>query len=108
MVSFGKRLKYLRKKKGLTQKELSKILNVSESSISMYEREDREPSFETLKQIADFFGVSRAFLLGDPEPSQKNDEDLLAFFNLNDLDEDDIQYLKDTIEFLRRKNIKKR
>jgi putative transcriptional regulator len=51
------KLAELRKKKGLTQKELADILGVSESTISMYETGDRIPSLFKAKKMAKFFNV---------------------------------------------------
>ena len=45
----GERLSELRKDKGLTQKDLAKILSVSENSISLYERNIITPDFIILK-----------------------------------------------------------
>lgn len=55
MSSFGKHLRFLRIQKHLTQKELAHLLNLSPSTIGMYERDEREPDFNTLISIADFF-----------------------------------------------------
>lgn len=63
MSAFARTLARLRKSKGLTQQELSKILGLSSSSVSMYERGEREPSFETLEALADFFNVDMNFLM---------------------------------------------
>lgn len=63
MSAFARTLAYLRKGKGLTQQELSKILGLSSSSVSMYERGEREPSFETLEALADFFNVDMNYLM---------------------------------------------
>ncbi|WZL82645.1 helix-turn-helix transcriptional regulator [Vallitaleaceae bacterium 9-2] len=60
---FSERIKELRLKKNLTQTELSKLLSVSKSTISMYENGNREPDLKTLKAIADFFNVSIDYLL---------------------------------------------
>lgn len=64
MASFSNRLKQLRIERGLTQQQLADILNISKSSINMYERGEREPGFETLEAIADVFNVDMNFLLG--------------------------------------------
>ena len=64
MTEFGKRLKNLRKDRGLTQNELAKALKVSRSSIEMYEHGKREPDFETQEAIADFFNVNLDYLRG--------------------------------------------
>lgn len=57
-------LRELRIQKGLTQAELSKALQVSASSIGMYEQGRREPDNETLGRIANFFNVTTDYLLG--------------------------------------------
>lgn len=64
MGSFQNILKALRKSKGLTQDELAKRLEISRSTIGMYEKGAREPDFETLTLIADYFNVDVDFLLG--------------------------------------------
>lgn len=64
MGKFQNILKSLRATKGLTQDELSKQLNISRSSIGMYEKGAREPDFETLELIADYFNVDTDYLLG--------------------------------------------
>ena len=64
MKKFASRLRELRQSKGLSQSALSECLKVSKSSINMYERGEREPSFETLETIADFFNCDLDYLLG--------------------------------------------
>ena len=64
MPSFGSNLRYLRKAKQMTQFELASALGLAYSTISMYERGEREPSFEMMETIADYFNVSMDFLLG--------------------------------------------
>lgn len=51
------KLAELRKKKGLTQKELARALKISESAIAMYETGRRTPSLARAKVIANFFNV---------------------------------------------------
>lgn len=60
----GEIIRNLRIKNNLTSKELSRILNVSESSISLYESGKRNPSISQLVKLSDFFKVSTDFLLG--------------------------------------------
>jgi len=61
--TFGKRLRKLRQDSKFTQKDLSKKLNISESSVGMYERDEREPSFELTRKIAQMFNVTTDYLL---------------------------------------------
>ncbi len=60
----GKRLKELRKAKGLSQTELGDILGVSKSSICCYENGTRNPALETIIELMHLFGVSADYLLG--------------------------------------------
>lgn len=64
MANFSKVFKDLRKNAKLTQQELASKLGVSRSAIGMYENDEREPDFETLELIADFFNVDMNYLLG--------------------------------------------
>lgn len=73
-MSLNTRLKELRKENGITQSELAKSLNVSRSSIAMYENGERIPSYETLEVISDFFNVSILYLLGKESVDYSNEE----------------------------------
>ncbi len=64
MGLFANILKTLRTANGYTQEELAVRLNVSRSSLRMYESGAREPDFETLIKIADFFNVTTDYLIG--------------------------------------------
>lgn len=64
MLTFGYRLKELRKEKGLNQKELADILHVEKSSVSKYETDKAVPDSKVLIKIANLFEVSIDFLLG--------------------------------------------
>lgn len=64
MYIIGKRIKKLRLRKNLTQKQLAKELNVSKSTISYYEKGERNISLEILIQIVDFFDIDIDVLIG--------------------------------------------
>lgn len=64
MGNFQNIFKRLRSASGLTQAEMAERLGISRSTIGMYETGAREPDFETLEKIADFFNVDTDFLLG--------------------------------------------
>ena len=72
MAKFAERLKALRTSKGLSQADFSRQVNTSKSSINMYERGEREPSFEMLERIADYFNVDMDFLLGKSDIANRN------------------------------------
>ncbi len=66
-MDFKNRLKELRLNNNITQAELAKKLNYGRTAIANYEAGRTEPSFEALKTIAEFFGVSIDYLLGRPK-----------------------------------------
>jgi transcriptional regulator with XRE-family HTH domain len=61
---FAKRLTQLRKEKGLPQKEVAAELGLTIGTLSAYEN-GREPRYEYLKRIAQFFDVSVDYLVGE-------------------------------------------
>lgn len=67
MVLFGDRLKSLRNNRGLSQMDFAKQIGISKSAVNMYERGEREPSFEILETIADYFNVDLDYLIGKSE-----------------------------------------
>ena len=62
-MPFNTMLKVLRLKKGLTQDELAKLTGLTRSAIGMYESGNREPKYEVLELLADFFNVDMNTLL---------------------------------------------
>ena len=70
MNSFSDMLVFLRRRDNLSQQELASKIGLAKSTISMYERGERKPSFEVLEQLADYFNVNMDTLLGTtPAPS---------------------------------------
>ena len=63
-----KNLLMLRKNAGLTQQALADEFHLSQQTIYKYERGHAEPDIKTLKQFADFFGVTVDFLIGNEKP----------------------------------------
>ena len=58
MANFAERIRELRRKQGMTQQALGKIINVGQDSISVYERGLNYPEVRNLIILADYFGVS--------------------------------------------------
>ncbi len=56
-MTIGQNIQMLRKEAGLTQKELAEKIVVAPITIQQYERDVREPSFETIEKIATALGV---------------------------------------------------
>ncbi len=75
-MSFGSKIKELRTKSKMTQKDLSLILDVSSSTIGMYEQDRREPDIKTIILIAKYFNVSTDFLF---ELKQSKKDQLFSY-----------------------------
>ena len=119
-MTFGETLYNLRKSRSVTQADLAKYLKISKSLVSMYERNQRKPSFEILEGIADFFNVDMNTLHGvtveSPlELSSKDERDIqkriqsivdelnanaaLSFYNGDqEMDEETANLLKISLE----------
>lgn len=72
------KLRFLRKQKGLTMKQLGADLGMAESTISLYENGKRSPDVQTLIRFADFFNVSVDHLLGRAEAQPSKISDVLC------------------------------
>lgn len=64
MKEFAERLKDLRLEKGMSQRQLAKLLNISHTSIERWENETRVPNAEAVVMLAKFFSVTTDYLLG--------------------------------------------
>jgi len=56
--SIGRFIAALRKANGMTQKELAEKLNVSDKSVSRWERDEGAPDLSLIPVIAEIFGVT--------------------------------------------------
>ncbi len=73
MIDIGSKIKELRLEKGLLQKDLAIQIGVARNTITQYEKNLANPSYEVLIAIAKFFNVSTDFLLGvEDETGRKN------------------------------------
>lgn len=54
----------LRKKKNLTQNDVAKYLNMTQSTYQHYENNRAEPNIDTLCKLADLYKVSLDYLVG--------------------------------------------
>lgn len=74
MATFGERLRALRVKHSLRQKDVAERLGISESAYGYYEQGRREPSQEVLIKLAEIFDVSIDYLLtGRTDQNRQNE-----------------------------------
>lgn len=76
-MSFGKRVRQEREKRGLTQADLAKALDVSVPTIAEYEANKKKPRPEKLIILAKKLGVSTDYLLGVNDRTKKEPVDLM-------------------------------
>ena len=83
------RLKQLRKAKGVTQDSVASILGITRAAYTNIENGKRQPAFDTMETLADYFGVSVDYLLGraeltenkiNPIPEDEVDSEILERF----------------------------
>ena len=78
----------LRKEKNITQTELSKIIGSSREIISKYEKDGVMPSIDTAKKIADAFGVTLDYLVGEGSNAKFDKKTLKRLNDIEALDSD--------------------
>ena len=80
-----KNLRYLREKNGVSQKQLAKVLGVSQQSVNKYENQTTDPDIPRLMQIANYFNTSVDFLVGNTDIERKYEEVHENHLNNNEL-----------------------
>lgn len=102
----GNKIKSLRELKKITQTELSEQLDVSPSTVGMWEQNRRTPDAEMLKRISEFFNVSLDYLLGKTDIKNYSKEYTVALHSdtdYDDLPESAKEEINNFIEFVKQK-----
>ena len=94
-MTFGNKIKALRKELNLTQEQLAKRIGVAKSVVSYYESGERYPSYDVLVKLTRVFHVTTDYLL-DIEKTHTLD--------VSDLSDEDIKVLQTVANALRRKH----
>lgn len=101
-MKFGEILKELLCVHGMAQKQLAENLNLSPSALGNYIQGSREPDYETLMRIADYFHVTTDFLLGRAcGPAASQSEELLLHIFRSLTEEQQEFYLEQGQIFIR-------
>lgn len=96
----GKIIVSLRNKENWSQTDLATKSGVSRVMIGKYEREEAAPSIDAAKKIADAFGISLDYLVGEGQNSnfdKKTLKRLQDISNLNPTVKDKLFFLIDTV-----------
>lgn len=93
MGNIAGNLKYLRKKKSLTQQQFADAMEVKRSLIGAYEEDRAEPKYELLKRMATFFDLSMDELAHEVinerwKPKEKGDGSSVRILSIT-VDKDD-------------------
>ena len=70
-MTFGEKLKKLRKENGLTQEELAEKLYVTRTAVSKWETDKGFPAIDSLKLISELFQISLDELISDSDVENK-------------------------------------
>ncbi|MBP6022061.1 helix-turn-helix domain-containing protein [Ferruginibacter sp.] len=62
-MSFGTKLREIRKQNNLLQKDMCEKLNMEQSTYSRYETDERLPTVDIINRVADTFNVSLDWLM---------------------------------------------
>ncbi len=83
-------LKWLRKKEGIKQNELAERLNVSRTTVSMWENESSLPGYDTLESLSKIFGEPISLIV---QPIVEWDEEAQKLYNRLSSNEERIDFL---------------
>ncbi len=78
---YGKRIRDIRKRRGMSQTDLAGKVGLGTSQISMIEANKRTTSVEKLTKIADALGVKVVELYDDDKKEELSDGDSWVLFN---------------------------
>ncbi len=116
-MSLGKRLKREREKRNWSQMYVAGKVGITNTVLSNYERDYRDPDTDTLTKLADLYEVAVDYLLGRTEKeiglkekdmsSLKDPQTNLMFDGWLEMSEEQRQEALDFMEFLRSKKDKK-
>lgn len=95
----GNKLKQLREAKGLTRKAVAQYLNIDQTTYGKYELGKRDPDYDSLKMLADFFDVSIDYILSREEAKKPQLEKQL----ITDAMIDKVQLTDKDLKDIRRK-----
>ena len=105
-MNFGENLKQIREESKLSQQELARKLEVSQSTIAMWEASQRTPKLGELNRLARVLNITVNRLLGQPRDRKleliKN-EIYIDGEKISDLDATDVEGIINYIEAIKKK-----
>jgi|SRR5690606_15267445 len=98
----GRRLRELRLELGRSIEEVAHDLNMSFSALAMYERGERTPPLQKLEQLAEYYGTTVAYLIGETSLRSKHELREAAFHYRERLRDPDACIPQTTLERAKR------
>lgn len=96
------RVRMLAERQGLSLNDLENRLGFGQNSI--YKWKSKEPASNRVREVAKFFNVSTDYLLGlSDNPKVNTDDTLLAAHIVDDVTEEEMEEIKQFIEFIKSK-----
>ena len=97
-ISLGIRIKQARIGKGLNQSELADKLSISQAAVSMFEKDQRQPTPKMIDHICELLDIEKKDLVGEEEESiEKN----ALMRNLKGLTPEEIRRINQFADFLK-------
>lgn len=108
---FGDRLKELRKERNLTQEDIGNLCDVAKNTVSNWENNANQPSFEIVKRLAQYFGVTIDYLLNFTQEDMDNIERLkqalkqagMWDYSIDDMSKEDFEKAIQIVAMLKEK-----
>lgn len=99
-MEFHERLKAIREKKDIKQKDAADKVGIKNNTLSSYESGDRKPDYDTLIKLADLYEVSVEYLLRG-KSNEKEESGNLFFFDMDGLTGEEIEDIKRHIDYVK-------
>ena len=94
MSVFSENIKKLRREKGVSQTAVAEYLGVTKQAYSLYETDKREPDFDTLLKLAEYFGTDTDYLLSGSESEVSDARLKFALFGDTEIDDEVLDDVK--------------
>jgi len=109
-IEFGKRLRELRKRRGLSAEQLGDKIGVARTTVFGYEQGQRIPDMITIKKIAELFNVTVDYLVGTQlKPPSHNVREVLSRSDLTwdgiPLTEEELKQTRDFLSWIIREKL---
>jgi len=102
-MNIGERIIKLREKRGWSQRELARRIDINVSVMNRIESGERPVKDQELLKLSNVLEVSTDYLLG----KEDNENDNLFFFNMDGLTPEEIEDIKAHIEYVKWKSQQK-